>query len=125
MVFNWISTLCLAAAGLGCLYMLAAAVLVGRFARGAPPPASSFPPVTILKPLHGDEPGLFANLASFCSQDYAGPVQIVFGVQAPADPAAAAVGRLAAAFPDRALDLAIDPRRHGQNGKISNLVNMA
>src|SRR6516164_5891433 len=37
--------------------------------------------VTILKPLHGAEPGLFENLVSFCTQDYPGPVQIVFGVQ--------------------------------------------
>ena len=125
MVFNWISTLCLAAAGLGCLYMLAAAVLVGRFARGGPPPASSFPPVTILKPLHGDEPGLFENLASFCAQDYLGPVQIVFGVQDPADSAVAVVKRLAAAFPDRALDLVIEARANGTNRKVSNLVNMA
>ena len=125
MVFNWISTLCLAAAGLGCLYMLAAAVLVGRFARGGPPRASSFPPVTILKPLHGDEPGLFENLASFCAQDYLGPVQIVFGVQDPADSAVAVVKRLAAAFPDRALDLVIEARANGTNRKVSNLVNMA
>ena len=124
-MLSWISALCLLAASAGCLYLIAAAVFVGRFAKAGRLEPDAFPPVTILKPLHGDEPGLFDNLASFCAQDYVGPVQVVFGVQDPADPAAAVVGRLAAAFPDRALDLAIDPRRHGQNGKISNLVNMA
>ena len=43
--------------------------------------------VTILKPLHGVEPGLFENLVSFCTQDYPGPVQIVFGLQDPRDEA--------------------------------------
>ncbi len=47
------------------------------------------PAVTILKPLHGLEPNLYANLAGFCAQDYPSPVQIVFGVDDPADPAVA------------------------------------
>ena len=125
MALGWLSTLCLAAAGLGCLYMLAAAVLVGRFARSSIPAPAAFPSVTILKPLHGDEPGLFENLASFCAQDYPGPVQIVFGVQDPADPAVAVVERLAAAFPDKALDLVIEARPQGANRKVANLINMA
>ena len=33
------------------------------------------------------EPDLYANLAGFCAQDYPSPVQIVFGVDDPADPA--------------------------------------
>ena len=37
------------------------------------------PPVTIFKPLHGCEEGLLDNLETFCRQDYAGAVQIVFG----------------------------------------------
>ena len=53
-------------------------------------------PVTILKPLHGAEPDLYANLASFCRQDYPAPVQIVFGLADAADPAAAVVRRLIA-----------------------------
>ena len=37
-------------------------------------------PVTVLKPLHGDEPLLEEALASVCQQDY--PAwQVVFGVQ--------------------------------------------
>jgi len=124
-MLSWISALCLLGASAGCLYLIAAFVFVGRFARSGVSTAGLFPSVTILKPLHGDEPGLFDNLATFCAQDYPGPVQIVFGVQDPADPAAAVVRRLMAAYPDRALDLVIDPRVHGQNGKVSNLVNMA
>ena len=52
-------------------------------------------------------------------------MQIVFGVQDPADSAVAVVKRLAAAFPDRALDLVIEAQANGTNRKVSNLVNMA
>ncbi len=46
-----------------------------------PPAAISVdgPSLTLLKPLCGAEPGLEANLASFCNQAYPGPVQIVLG----------------------------------------------
>ena len=63
------------------------------------------PAVTVLKPLHGDEPGLEAALASFLSQDYPAPVQIVFGLQDPADPAHAVVARLKDRFADRDIAL--------------------
>lgn len=40
------------------------------------------------------------------------------------DPAAGVARAAMAAFPDRRARLMVDPRRHGQNGKISNLMNM-
>lgn len=80
--------------------------------------------MTILKPLYGDEPLLAANLSTFCAQDYAGPVEIVFGVQRADDPAAAVARGVIAAHPDVRCRLIVDERRHGQNGKIANLINM-
>lgn len=82
------------------------------------------PSISILKPLHGDEPNLHANLATFLTQDYSAPVEVIFGVGDSADPAAAAVRRLIAEFPGRDITLVVDGRRRGQNGKISNLMNM-
>jgi ceramide glucosyltransferase len=116
---------CLAVATAGCFYLCAAAILVGRFARQPPVPPAAAPPVTVLKPLHGDEPGLDENLRSFCVQDYPGPVQIVFGVQDPNDPAVAAAAPLIETLPQRSLELVVDGRQHGTNDKVSNLVNMA
>ncbi len=79
--------------------------------------------MTVLKPLHGDEALLEAALASVCRQDY--PVfQVVFGVQDPADPAIRVVRRLESHFPGRDLTLVVDPRQHGANRKIGNLMNM-
>ena len=115
-----------AAAVLGCIYALVAAYAARRFAAAARHDApTSFPAVTILKPLHGAEPNLYANLARFCVQDYPGPVQIVFGVSDRADPAVAVVREIVAAFPGRDLKLVVNSRPHGSNRKISNLINMA
>jgi ceramide glucosyltransferase len=126
MILFWWSVAASAVAVVGCAYLIAAAVLVRRFARDRASPApGGGPAVTILKPLHGNEPGLFDNLRSFFTQDYRGDTQIVFGVQDPGDGAIAAVERLRKAQPDRDLDLVIDTRAHGVNRKVSNLVNMA
>ena len=46
------------------------------------------PPVTILKPLCGGEPGLYEHLRTFCVQQYP-QYQIVFGTLDAADPALA------------------------------------
>ncbi len=97
-------------------------VAVRRFARIRRPQGER-PPITVLKPLHGDEPLLEAALASFCGQDYPG-LQIVFGVQDRADAAVAVVARLRERFPGVAIDLVIDATPHGVNRKVANLVNM-
>ena len=115
----------LALAAAGTLYTLAAALLAGRYRRGVPIVEDRAPPVTLLKPLHGDEPALMANLASFLRQDYRGEIQMVCGVQDARDPAIGAVRALQAAWPHADIALVIDASRHGSNAKISNLINMA
>ena len=115
----------LAGAASGCAFMIVATAIAPSFARLGRPVVAPAPAVTILKPLHGDEIGLFENLASFCEQDYAGAVQIVFGVARPDDPAVAVVERLRARFPATAIELVADPRAVGTNPKVSNLVNMS
>jgi ceramide glucosyltransferase len=114
----------LASLGVGAGYALltVVAVLVWRRPR-ALPHSSSLPPVTVLKPLCGAEPGLYAHLRSFCLQNYP-EFQIVFGVRDPADPACAVVERLAVEFPSLPLKMVINPELHGSNWKISNLMNM-
>ena len=85
--------------------------------------SSAYPPVTVLKPLHGDEPLLEQALESFCSQDYAA-LQIVFGLQDPNDPALAVIKRLVARFPNVEINVVVNGASHGVNRKISNLINM-
>jgi ceramide glucosyltransferase len=117
-------SLCLVLAGLGCLYLLLACGVSLGFAIDATPKPAISPGATILKPLHGEEPVLRENLASFCNQDYGGEIQLIFGVKNPEDPAIAVVQGLAASFPARRIELVIDPAIHGTNLKISNLINM-
>jgi ceramide glucosyltransferase len=86
-------------------------------------PATVAPPTTILKPLHGAEPGLYGQLRSFC--ELGGPaLQIVCGVRDPNDPAVAVVRRLQREFPQLELDIAAEPTQHGSSAKVSNLINM-
>lgn len=117
-----IASLFLLIAAVGCLYLLAAAA--GAYRKSAPAEAASCPAVTILKPLYGDEPRLFENLASFCDQDYPAPIQIICGVHDSRDAAIGVVGRLKAAFPNADIQLVVDRTPHGANLKVANLINM-
>jgi len=122
---TYVSLVCYIAAILGCAYALFAIWAARSFARATPPSLpTKVPPITILKPLHGPEPNLYENLATFCQQDYPAPVQVVCGVANPDDPAAAVVRRLIADCPGRDFALVINARRHGANAKVSNLINM-
>jgi ceramide glucosyltransferase len=122
-VLGLVAAVCVGAAALGCVYLLVASVAVLRFAKGSQPATATAVPLTILKPLHGGEPGLAERLASFCLQDYGAPVQMVCAVADRADPAAAAVRQLAQAYPELPIELNIDARQHGANRKVSNLAN--
>ena len=109
----------------GTLYTVAAMLTLRRFFARAPVFANRTDGVTILKPLHGPEPRLADNLATFLAQDHDGPIQLLCGVQRADDPAIAAVEALRARCPGARIDLIVDPACHGANGKIANLVNMA
>jgi ceramide glucosyltransferase len=125
MLLYWPSIIAGLASAVGCACLVYATFLTSRFPRGAlPTPGASMPRVTILKPLHGAEPGLSENLASFCTQNYPGAVQIILGVQDPRDDAIAVVEQLRARYKDCHLDLVVDATMHGLNRKVSNLINM-
>lgn len=80
-------------------------------------------PVTVLKPLCGDEPLLAEALDSVIAQDWPRP-QFVFGAQDPNDPAIAVVEALRARHPDADITLVVNATPHGANRKIANLINM-
>ncbi len=121
-LLGWVAA---ASAAVGSLYISVTSVLTLRFMRRSEPALAEFPPVTIMKPLHGDHPGLAEALESFCDQDYPGPVQILLGVHHASDRAVAVVESLRASRPDADIELVIDSRLHGTNLKISNLINIA
>jgi len=109
---------------LGCVQLIFAAALVQYYVRRRRArPCLSFPPVSILVPLHGSEPGLFNRLAALCQQNYAGPVQLVLGTRTHGD-VIETVQRLKAAFPSVPVVYLSDHREHGSSRKLSNLINM-
>jgi ceramide glucosyltransferase len=82
------------------------------------------PDVTILKPVKGVDPSMYAGLVSHCRQQYAGRFEIVFGVSGMDDPAVVEIERLRAEFPGVAIRLVECRERLGTSGKVSNLVQM-
>ena len=120
-VLQAVSLLLAAAAAAGCLYQIAAALLVRRFARSRPVSPTVRPPISVMKPLCGAEPGMADNLRSCLSQDYP-TFQLVFGVASAEDAALAEVANL----PDDEAEISVvvDPTRHGCNLKVGNLLNM-
>ena len=108
----------------GSIYSLAAAATVLHFLAVRPTPPRRSDPVTLIKPLHGDEPRLFDNLSTFLTLDHNGPIQLLLGVQRHDDPAIAVVDALRTRHPQARIDLVVDPRTHGANGKVANLINM-
>jgi ceramide glucosyltransferase len=115
--------------GLIIVFILAWAYLIGstvaalRFARRPISVPAERPPVSVLKPLHGMEPGLSENLASFVDQDYSG-MQVVFGVRRGGDAALPIVRELIRNCPGQDIALVIDPHARGCNLKVANLENM-
>ncbi len=82
------------------------------------------PDVTLLKPVKGVDPRMFAGFESHCRQEYAGKFEIVFGVSSLDDPAVGEIERLRAEFPECAIRLVECRERLGTSGKVSNLVQM-
>lgn len=82
----------------------------------------TLPPITILKPVKDIERGMYANLASFLSQDYP-KFQVLFSLQNPDDPALDILERLRKDFPHVDMEIVVSKNRIGYNPKINNISN--
>ncbi len=106
-------------------YAAVAIVCAARFGRRElqTNTAGDLPPVSLLVPLHGDEPELEENLRAFALQDY--PVcQLVLGVARADDRALAVAQRVAAALPDRNIEIDVGEVPGAANPKIANVLSM-
>lgn len=102
------------------LFGLVSLFWVTRRRRGLP---DYTPPVTILKPLKGEDEGLEANLRSFFQLDYP-TFQLLFCVAEPDDPAIGVVNRLLAEFPGHDAQLIVGCPVFGLNPKVESLAAM-
>ncbi len=105
-------------------YQIMALIMVRRFFADPGTPGPSAAAVSLLKPLHGSEPLLTANLASFLTVAHDGPLQMVCGVNDPQDSATLEVAIVRAMYPEADIALSTGPRGRGANGKIGNCIAM-
>lgn len=104
-------------------YTVAAIAASAHFGRRGREEASGQPPVTLLVPLRGAEPLLEENLRAFAEQNYP-ELQLVLGV-ARADDAALPIARtVAAAFPERRIDIDVGEVAGARNPKLANVLSM-
>jgi len=87
-------------------------------------PALRLPGVTILKPLKGADENTEMCLRSWLTQDYAGPVQTLFGVATADDQAAVVVRKLLAEFPNTDAQLLVCAELLGANTKVAKLIQL-
>jgi ceramide glucosyltransferase len=122
-LLRWLSA---TAAAASIAYCLIATFAGMRFVRRRRVPSSStdLPRVSILKPLKGDDPGMYAALRSHCVQDYP-QYEILLGVTDAEDPAVPVVRRLMQEFPAPTIRLVFTEKRMGANGKVSSLIQLA
>jgi ceramide glucosyltransferase len=109
--------------GLAWAYLIGSTIAALRFARRRVTLPAEQRPVSVLKPLHGAEPGLCENLRSFVDQDYP-EMQVVFGVRHGADAALPVARELIGNRPEQDIALVVNPRATGSNLKVANLENM-
>jgi len=107
----------------GCVFHLAGAVLVARFAARKLPPPLQRPPVTLMKPLCGAEPHLLDDLAGFWDEDWP-CLRMVCGIKDPADPAVEVVRTLKDRLPHADIRLVVSGSTGAANAKVGNLMTM-
>src|SRR5947209_3871220 len=95
-----------------------------RHWRSARPDSGFAPDISILKPVKGVDPRMYAGFISHCRQQYSGRFEMIFGVSSMDDPAVPEIERLKAEFPACPIRLVLCPQRLGTSGKVSNLVQM-
>ena len=113
----------------GIAYALLALLGARQFARSsastlAAASAEFAPGISILKPIKGVDPRMYAGFVSHCLQHYDGPWELLFGVPSLQDTAVPEVARLRVEYPHVVIRLIECPERLGTNGKVSTLVQL-
>src|SRR5581483_2984382 len=111
------------AVGAGVYYLLALVAALRWIRRSQRPGDSETPPVSILKPVHGRDPGFYDAILSHAMQDYP-EFEILFGTGDPKDPALADIELLQRKFPAVRIETLITPT-NAPNAKAGVLAELA
>src|SRR5271154_545152 len=109
-----------------CLMVIAAALRFGARKRREDRAAATFlPAVSVLKPLHGTEPGLERNIESFFEQDYP-EFELVFCARQESDEGLQLARRVGARFPqvDARYVTCGEPTPKFHNAKVYSLAKL-
>jgi ceramide glucosyltransferase len=87
-------------------------------------PGGALPPISILKPIDGADPGFYDNIRSHALQDYPN-FELLFGAADAADPAIEAVERLAREFPHLRIKAFVCDCSGPGNRKVRRLERLA
>jgi ceramide glucosyltransferase len=107
-------------------YLVLAIVAAMRFRRERRRAAfvqAEFPPVTLLKPVCGMEPGLEEHLTSFFEQQYP-EYEIIFGARHADDPALDVARRISEKYPSVPVKIAVAGEPWRPNAKVCSLAKM-
>src|SRR5258706_13650469 len=107
----------------GCGYYVLCLWGARQFLRRPAPIPGFTPSVSILTPLKGIDPEIYASLRSHCVQEYP-EYEIIFGVSDAGDSAVVWVEQLRLEFPHCAIQLVVCGEALGGNVKVSNLIQM-
>jgi ceramide glucosyltransferase len=105
------------------VWIIAGLVSVVAITRRRVRSPENLPPVSILKPLCGSDPGLHDNLESFFAQDHPS-FELLFGVTDPLDPAIEVARELAARYPRVRCRIVVHEGVGALNPKIDNLFGL-
>jgi len=117
--------LLLALAAVTCIYhFIAALAALFHLRRTVAFSSGGFAPaLSILKPVRGLDPHFLEAIRSHAAQDYAGEMEMLFGVADAADPSVAVIEQLAREFPHRAIRV-IHCTAAAPNGKVAVLMDL-
>jgi ceramide glucosyltransferase len=125
-VFFWIALFGSITSTIYCLMVIAAAVRFGVQKRREESAAVSFlPPVSVLKPLHGTEPGLERNIESFFEQEYP-EFELLFCARQDTDEGLQLAQRVGARYPqvDARYVTCGEPTPQFHNAKVYSLAKL-
>lgn len=112
-----------AVAALGVVLSLVQLLVLRSHLRSRVPEPSTWPPVSILKPLCGIDDDLQGNLASFAALDYPA-YEVLLGVRDRSDPAWRAAAEACRRWPGR-FRLVLQRGEPGLNPKVNQLISLA